>query len=66
MYLIFLLVPCWWYVLFQGKHEGIYNSWRIYQAQVNGFSNNSYRWYESLEESQEEFPNFLADEDMAL
>jgi hypothetical protein len=32
---------------------------------VNGFSNNSYRGYQTLEEAVEEFNQFLADEAMA-
>jgi hypothetical protein len=32
---------------------------------VNGFSNNSYRGYQTLEEAVEEFNLFLADEAMA-
>jgi hypothetical protein len=32
---------------------------------VNGFSNNSYRWYQTLEEAVEEFNQFLVDEAMA-
>jgi hypothetical protein len=31
---------------------------------VNGFSNNSYRGYQTLEEAVEEFNQFLADEAM--
>jgi hypothetical protein len=32
---------------------------------VNGFSNNSYRGYQTLEKAEEEFNQFLADEAMA-
>jgi hypothetical protein len=32
---------------------------------VNGFSNNSYKGYQTLEEAVEEFNQFLADEAMA-
>jgi hypothetical protein len=32
---------------------------------MNGFSNNSYRGYQTLEEAVEEFNQFLADEAMA-
>jgi hypothetical protein len=35
------------------------------QAQVNGFSNNSYRGYLTLEEAVEEFNQFPVDEAMA-
>jgi hypothetical protein len=43
----------------------VYSSWRIFQAQVNGFSNNSYKGYQTQEEAEEEFNQFLADEAMA-
>jgi viroplasmin and RNaseH domain-containing protein len=43
----------------------VYCSWRICQAQVNGFSNNSYRGYQTREEVEEEFNLFMADEAMA-
>jgi hypothetical protein len=39
--------------------------WLLCQAQVHGFSNNSYRGYQTLEEASEEFNQFLADEAMA-
>jgi hypothetical protein len=48
-----------------GRQPGVYSSWRICQAQVNGFSNNSYRGYQTLEEAVEEFNQFLVDEAMA-
>jgi hypothetical protein len=51
--------------VFRGRQPGVYSSWRICQAQVNGFSNNSYRGYQTLEEAVEEFNQFLADEAMA-
>jgi hypothetical protein len=51
--------------LFRGRQPGVYSSWRIYKAQVNGFLNNSYRGYQTLEEAVEEFNQFLADEAMA-
>jgi viroplasmin and RNaseH domain-containing protein len=51
--------------MFRGRQSGVYNSWRICQSQVNGFSNNSYRGYPTLEEAMEEFNQFLADEAMA-
>jgi hypothetical protein len=50
--------------VFRERQPGIYSSWRICQAQVNGFSNNSYRGYQTLEEVVEEFNQFLADEAM--
>jgi hypothetical protein len=48
-------------MVFRGMHLGLYSSWRIYEAQFNGFSHNSYR-----EEVQEEFNLFLADDAMAF
>jgi ribonuclease HI len=56
---------CLWYVVFRGRQPGVYSSWRICQAQVNGFLNNSYRGYQTLEEAVEEFNQFLVDEAMA-
>jgi hypothetical protein len=41
--------------VFRGRQPGVYSSWRICQTQVNGFSNNSYRGYQTLEEAVEEF-----------
>jgi hypothetical protein len=49
-------------VVFKGRHPRIYNSWRICQDQVNGFSNKSYKGYDTLEEVQEEYESFLADQ----
>jgi hypothetical protein len=34
------------------------------EAQVNGFSNNSYRGYQTLEEADKEFNQFLTNEAM--
>jgi hypothetical protein len=50
--------------VFRGRQPRVYGSWRICQAQVNGFSNNSYRGYQTLEEAVAEFNQFLADEAM--
>jgi hypothetical protein len=49
--------------MFRGRQPGVYSSWRI--CQVNGFSNNSYRGYQTRDEAEEEFNLFLANEDMA-
>jgi viroplasmin and RNaseH domain-containing protein len=51
--------------MFRGRQPRVYSSWRICQPQVNGFSNNSYRGYQTLEEAVEEFNQFLANEAMA-
>ena len=51
--------------MFRGRVRGIYNSWRVCQDQVIGYSNNSYRGYETLEEAQQEYLTFLEDEFMA-
>ncbi|KAK1643459.1 hypothetical protein QYE76_061264 [Lolium multiflorum] len=40
----------------------IYIPWRVYQDQVNGYSNNSYRGYETLEEAHQEYLTFLEEE----
>jgi ribonuclease HI len=51
--------------MFRGRQPGVYSSWRICEVQVNGFSNNIYRGYQTLEEAVEKFNQFLADEAMA-
>ncbi|KAK1642998.1 hypothetical protein QYE76_060803 [Lolium multiflorum] len=51
-----------WYVVFRGWVRGIYSSWRVCQDQVNDYSNNSYRGYETLEEAQQEYLTFLEEE----
>ncbi|KAK1629383.1 hypothetical protein QYE76_003698 [Lolium multiflorum] len=38
------------------------NSWRVYQDQVSGYSSNSHRGYETLEEAQQEYLTFLEEE----
>jgi viroplasmin and RNaseH domain-containing protein len=49
-------------MVFRGRHPGVYSCSRICQVQVNGFFHNSYNWYETREEVEEEFNLFLADE----
>jgi viroplasmin and RNaseH domain-containing protein len=49
-------------MVFRGRHPGVYSCSRICQVQVNGFFHNSYNWYETREEVEEEFNIFLADE----
>ncbi|KAK1692799.1 hypothetical protein QYE76_009496 [Lolium multiflorum] len=39
-----------------------HHSWRVCQHQVNGYSNNSYRGYATLEEAQQEYLTFLEEE----
>ncbi|KAK1610773.1 hypothetical protein QYE76_034446 [Lolium multiflorum] len=51
-----------WYVVFRGRVQGIYNSWRVCQDQGSGYSNNNYRGYETLEEAQQEYLTFLEEE----
>ena len=55
-------------MVFRGRVRGIYSSWRVCQDQVNGYSNNNYRGYETLEETQQEYLNFLEEflEDQAI
>jgi ribonuclease HI len=48
--------------VFRGRQPGVYSSWRICQAQLNGFSKNDYKGYQTLEEAEEEFNQFLVDE----
>jgi hypothetical protein len=49
-------------VVFRGQVRGIHNSWRVYQDQVNDYSNNSYRGYATLEEAHQEYLSFLEEE----
>ena len=37
----------------------MYNSWRSCQEQVAGFSNNSYQGFETLQEAQANYMNYL-------
>jgi viroplasmin and RNaseH domain-containing protein len=53
-------------VVFRGGVPGIYSSWRIFQDQVSGYSNNSYKEYEILKEAQQEYHNFLNHEAMVV
>ncbi|KAK1696000.1 hypothetical protein QYE76_012697 [Lolium multiflorum] len=59
-----------WLRNYLGKRvRGIYNSWIVCQDQVNGYSNNSYRGYKTLEEAQQEYLTFLKEdflEDQAI
>jgi hypothetical protein len=50
-------------VVFRGRQPGVYSSLRIYEAQVNGFSHNNYIGYETREEEDEEFNQFLVNEE---
>jgi hypothetical protein len=52
-------------VVFGGRVREIYNSCRICQDQVSGYSNNIYKWYETLQVAQQEYLTFLEDEFMA-
>ena len=49
-------------MVFRGRVRGIYSSWRVCQDQVNGYSNNSYRGYATLEEAQQEYLGYLEEE----
>ncbi|KAK1646663.1 hypothetical protein QYE76_064468 [Lolium multiflorum] len=49
-------------VLWLRNYLGIYSSWRMCQDQVSGYSNNSYRGYEILEEAQQEYLTFPEEE----
>ena len=48
-----------WYVVYRGRSPGVYNSWRSCQEQVAGFSNNSYQGFETLQEAQANYMNYL-------
>ena len=49
-----------WYVVYRGRKPGVYKSWRTYQDQVVGYSNNSYEGFETLVEAQYSYSNFLS------
>ena len=48
-----------WYVVYRGRSPGVYNSWQSCQEQVAGFSNNSYQGFETLQEAQANYMNYL-------
>jgi viroplasmin and RNaseH domain-containing protein len=48
-----------WYVVYRGRSPGVYNSWRSCPEQVAGFSNNSYQGFETLQEAQANYMNYL-------
>ena len=48
-----------WYIVYRGRSPGVYNSWRSCQEQVAGFSNNSYQGFETLQEAQANYMNYL-------
>jgi viroplasmin and RNaseH domain-containing protein len=49
-----------WYAVRRGKVPGVYNSWRKCQEQLNGFTNNSYERYNTREEAEADYLQFLA------
>ncbi|KAK9145206.1 hypothetical protein Sjap_005109 [Stephania japonica] len=40
-----------WYVVFKGREPGVFDSWDACSRSVNGYSGNSYRSYQTLEEA---------------
>lgn len=52
-----------WYVVHRGRIPGVYNSWRKCQEQVNGYRNNSYQKFNTMEEAEEDYLQFLAEQD---
>ena len=47
------------YAVYKGRRSGVYSSWRNCQEQVNGYSNNNYEGFETLEEAHQNYSNFL-------
>nr|WCL16046.1 inclusion body protein [Chrysanthemum yellow edge associated virus 2] len=41
-----------WYVVFKGRHPGIYSNWAVVAEQVNGFPGASYKKYKTKEEAE--------------
>ena len=65
-YLLFLCRVSGMWCSEDGFQESRASSWRICQDQVSGYSNNSYRGYETLEKAHQEYESFLDDEAMAV
>ena len=47
------------YVVFKGRQLGIYNSWPECQEQVNGYRDNLYQSYPTLEEAEVAFLEYI-------
>ena len=46
----------------RGKVPGVYNSWSKCQEQVNGFTNNSYERFNTREEVEADYLQFLVEQ----
>ncbi|KAK9090741.1 hypothetical protein Sjap_023918 [Stephania japonica] len=47
-----VMAPCKkWYVVFKGRETGVFESWDACSRSVNGYSGNSYKSYQTLEEA---------------
>ena len=47
------------YSVYRVRCPEVYSSWRSCQEQVNGYSNNSYEGFETLEEAQQNYYKFV-------
>ena len=47
------------YVVFKGRQPGIYNSWPECHQQVQGFTNNLYQAYSTIEEAEIAYVEFV-------
>ena len=47
------------YIVFKGRQLGIYSSWPECQEQVNGFKNNLYQSYTTIEEAEIAFVDYV-------
>ncbi|KAK9145930.1 hypothetical protein Sjap_005833 [Stephania japonica] len=50
--MVSVMAPCKkWYVVFKGRETGVFDSWDACSRSVNGYSGNSYKSYQTLEEA---------------
>ena len=48
-----------WYVVFRGRRPGVYDNWRLCQAQVSGFSHSSYKKFNTAEQACHAYEAFV-------
>jgi viroplasmin and RNaseH domain-containing protein len=49
-----------WYVVYEGKVPGVYDNWEECRRQVQHFSGNSYKGYNTLVKAETRYVNYLA------
>jgi ribonuclease HI len=48
-----------WYAVYRGRVPGVYSSWRQCQDQVDRYTSNSYKRFNTREEAEEDYLQFL-------